>query len=272
MEINVNQCLRALEDGTLTTEMLEKLKEVFGCTIFEDEARESAKSYASTAEVSSTEDDNPWDPAPEDDGIVMFTEFPSEAKPQYPYNYVTTTPAGHQTEFDNTPSHERIRFRHAEGSYWEMMASGRETKKTNGIFQHFVGEDRELLTQGNSKEQVAGDRIRLISGSDTDTVAGNRTTKIDGSQSEIIGQHREVSILGNDTLTVDGDGTIIVKGNVKIIVQGDADLSVEGNCKAAVAGNMEQTVGGNYDMSATGNVTMKAGGNFAIDGQRIDLG
>lgn len=267
----IDELLKHLETNELTSEMLENLKKMFGSTIFEDGPRnqpiKTIKALASEEPV-----DNPWDPAPKDDGIVMFTEFPSEAKPEYPYNYVTTTPAGHQTEFDNTPSHERIRFRHAEGSYWEMMADGRETKKTNGIFQHFVGEDRELLTQGDSKEQVSGERIRLISGSDTDTVAGNRTTKIDGSQSEIIGQHREVSILGNDTLTVDGDGTIIVKGNVKIIVQGDADLSVEGNCKASVAGNMEQTVGGNYDMTATGNVTMKAGGNFAIDGQRIDLG
>lgn len=264
----IEDALNALSRGKpLTPIMIDELKKMFGDTVFNDVGKPSIEPTTLTTE----EENNPWDPAPKDDSIVMFTEFPSEAKPEYPWNYVTVTPAGHQIELDNTPSHERIRIQHAEGSYFEMMPSGRETKKTSGLYQQFVGEDKELLVQANEKTQIGGNRTRLISGNDSDTIAGDRSTKIDGSQSEIIGMHREVSILGNDTLTVDGDGTIIVKGNVKIIVQGDADLTVEGNVDAKVNGNMSQAVQGNLDIKAQ-NISMVANDKVFVDGSRIDLG
>lgn len=75
------------------------------------------------------------------------------AAPEYPFNKITETPAGHIVEMDDTPSNERIRVIHKSGSYVEM--------KTNGDVVIKSISDNYIVSGGNVKISSA-DTVELL--------------------------------------------------------------------------------------------------------------
>jgi hypothetical protein len=57
-------------------------------------------------------------------GSSSWSEPPSAAKPQFPYNKVTATESGHVIEIDDTPGAERIHVFHRSGSFIEFFPNG----------------------------------------------------------------------------------------------------------------------------------------------------
>lgn len=57
-------------------------------------------------------------------GSSSWSEPPSAAKPQFPYNKVTATESGHVVEIDDTPGAERLHVFHRSGSFVEFYPNG----------------------------------------------------------------------------------------------------------------------------------------------------
>lgn len=105
-----------------------------------------------TGEKQATKGDGPSEPA-------------DTAKPQYPYNKVTTTESGHLIEVDDTPGATRIHFHHNSGSYLEMTHEG------DGIWK--VKKDSYEIVMGNKTMHVGGNVTINVDGNLTATVKGN---------------------------------------------------------------------------------------------------
>jgi hypothetical protein len=82
---------------------------------------------------------------------------PSSAyQAKYPYNKVQTTQSGHVIEIDDTPSHERIRIYHKEGTYTEINQDGRKVDKCVDQSFEIVVKDKTVYVKGNLNVTVIG--------------------------------------------------------------------------------------------------------------------
>lgn len=121
---------------------------------------ESDVSKFATGDKQATKGDGPSEPA-------------DTAKPQYPYNKVTTTESGHLIEVDDTPGATRIHIHHNSGTYLEMTHQG------DGIWK--VKKDQYEIVVGNKTMHVGGNVTINVDGNCVTNVKGNMTTKVDGN-------------------------------------------------------------------------------------------
>lgn len=100
------------------------------------------------------------------------------AAPEYPYNQVTETRAGHIVEKDDTPNNERIRVIHKSGSYVEMKADGSMVLKSVT--------DNYLISGGNVNI-TAADTVNLLGQNLTQIEANLVKLGIDASEPAALG-------------------------------------------------------------------------------------
>ena len=108
------------------------------------------------------------------DGVdtnMAFSEPASPAAPQYPYNQVMSTIAGHHQEFDSTPGAERIHTYHTAGSFEEYHPNGDVVRKCVGDSYEVVLGDKFVSVSGNCTVVVAGD-VTVKAGGNVDINAG----------------------------------------------------------------------------------------------------
>lgn len=110
----------------------------------------------------------------------------SGAAPQYPFNKVITTRAGHVIEVDDTDGAERILISHASGTSMEINSDGRKVTRV-------VDEDYEL---------IAKDKIVYVAGDVTIAAVGN--VKIH-SNGEVTVEAVESINLSAPTITINDD-------------------------------------------------------------------
>lgn len=128
-----------------------------------------------------------------------FSEPVPKQTSQYPYNKVTEYESGHITEFDNTPSNERINFTHRVGTYLEFLSNGDYVSKSMNSKYSFSHNNSYEYTK-NTKSVTVGNGYNLL-------VNGNILIEVGGS--------------GNMTIKTNGDASIDVGGNFDINVDGD---------------------------------------------------
>ena len=87
---------------------------------------------------------------------IFGNEPPSAYKAEYPFNNVVQTQSGHVVEFDDTPTHERIRVRHKSGTYFEINEKGRQVSKIVGEGFEIVVEDKNVTVGGQCNITVLG--------------------------------------------------------------------------------------------------------------------
>jgi hypothetical protein len=109
------------------------------------------------------------------DSIIGEPNDPYAA--EYPHNHVMETRSGHVKEFDDTPSHERIREYHKSGTFYEVHPDG-------SIVTH-----------------VVKDGYRVVAGNDSIHVKGNVKLVIDGNLDIDIGGTCDITSGGNMSFT-----------------------------------------------------------------------
>lgn len=178
---------------------------------------------------------NPWDEYKPVDSAIMWEEKDYNGQPEYEYNKVYTSEAGHQTIIDDTPGNERLQWTHGQtGTYEEWNASG----------------DRNCKITGTSRDTVEGHRL-------IKTAADFKSSTMGNEQSYVLG-NRVVAVDGNDSLTVTGNGTVYVNGNVNVIIIGDASVHVHGETLAILEKDATIMCNDNADISVAHKATVNA--------------
>lgn len=234
-------------------------------------------------------DGEPWDEYKPLDSAVMWEEKEYNGQPEYEYNKVYTTEAGHQTIMDDTPGHERIQWTHGQtGTYEEWNSSGDRNCKITGTSRDTVdghrliktAADYKSSTMGDEQSYVLGNKVCAVEGSEKYDLTGDRVVYIAGGdtitivkdQSEEIQGNRKLLIKGNWDIEVQGNVNLTVNGNVTSTIKGTSHSTVEGDATLIANSNLVQKVAGDWDVTVGGNINHLAGGNIRLDAVRIDLG
>jgi hypothetical protein len=122
---------------------------------------------------------------------IFGNEPPSAYKADYPYNNVVQTQSGHVVEFDDTPTHERIRVRHKSGTYFEINEKGRQVSKIVGEGFEIVVEDKNVTVGGQCNITVVGDC----------NITAEKTLRLTSNNSIVLKAPGGVQILGGGLFT-----------------------------------------------------------------------
>jgi hypothetical protein len=122
---------------------------------------------------------------------IFRNEPPSAYKAEYPYNNVVQTQSGHVIEFDDTPTHERIRVRHKSGTYFEINEKGRQVSKIVGEGFEIVVEDKNVTVGGQCNITVVGDC----------NITAEKTLRLTSNNSIVLKAPGGVQILGGGLFT-----------------------------------------------------------------------
>ena len=176
---------------------------------------------------------------------LSWTEPESAAntnyQPVYPYNNITQTEAGHSFEMDDTPTRERIRLQHREGSFIELHPNGDEVHKIYGDGYEIILKNKNVLIKGVCNITIQGDSVL--------SVEGDAYTNVNGTAYQ--------TVKGNVKQFVEGDCVQSVQGDFDIYCEKDLTISaskVRINSDLDVRGD----IGTNQSVSAAGNVTAGA--------------
>lgn len=193
--------------------------------------------------------------------IGTFGEPELRAGPQYPYNNVKSSRAGHMLEMDDTPDMERVYLAHKSGSGVEMFADG-------DISQRSVA-DMHTTVGGNSYTGVIG-KYMLTSQNDMHIRStGDLTQQADGSMNILMGNDGSLIISGDFTLSVGED--IRFKA-AKIVFEGDTiDILSNGNMNLQAKGEMNVR-GATVAIHSEGEMGLKATTVNADDIVRVGEG
>ena len=130
----------------------------------------------------------------------------------YPNASVIETPSGHTIEIDDTPSNERIRLRHASGSYMEMRPDGSIVQKSvgNTTANHYIhmSDVEEHVAKGvkkyieNNLEEIINQSVkRNIKANLSEHIGGNLTLNVDGNLNWNVGGTVTITSGGNYGVT-----------------------------------------------------------------------
>lgn len=164
--------------------------------------------------------------------------------PEYPYNQVFETEAGHVLEFDNTPGKERINLFHTNGTYMEIDVNGTMVRKV-------VGDNYEIIENNN----------RLY-------VRGAHNLTVEGKCRILVLNDCDVEVKNDMNVKVHGDYNLEVKGKYKMSAA-EINQTTSGEFKIK-AGKLSESVSA-MDVYSAGAISMQSGGRTSFQGSRIDL-
>jgi hypothetical protein len=123
---------------------------------------------------------------------AAWSETPSPANPQFPYNQVQQSSSGHVIEIDDTPSAERLHIFHRSGSFIEWHPDGTVVYKNM--------KDGYFITMNNQFIKVAG----------------NCHISVDGDASIYTKKDVKVEAEGDINLRTKKDFNVYADGNVNL--------------------------------------------------------
>jgi muramidase (phage lysozyme) len=175
---------------------------------------------------------------------------------QYPYNRVTETAGGHCIELDDTPSAERVRLGHSEGTFMEMHPDGTTVLHSEGDI--FLTSPRNIIIIAESRQiiKVKGDAIF--------SVDGNMVQEVNGDMQQIVRGNYELSVGGQ--LNLNGSEEIQARA-AKLRFE----ANVEGiNLKSGKSINIES--GQSINAKAGISIFQEAATTFNIKSDNVKIG
>jgi hypothetical protein len=169
--------------------------------------------------------------------VTAWTEPESAAntdyQPIYPYNNVTQTKGGHSFEMDDTPTRERVRIQHGQGTFMEMHPNGDEVHKIIGDGYEITLKDKNMLVKGKLNITVEGDAYLWVQ--------GNKVEQVDGSVEQYI----------------KGDFTQTVEGRINMTSMGDFEINAGATALGKLILNIPNRLSIGGDLSVSGTITGK---------------
>ena len=169
--------------------------------------------------------------------------------PEYPYNKVLQSEAGHVLEVDDTPNSIRIAQFHASGTNYEMLANGDLATTIVGDNYTVTLKNDHMYIKGNLNVTVEGDMKTLVKGNYHLEVEGDKTEKINrGSRFNKV-RNSDFTEIGKDFGSnvkldyfqrVGGIETRVVDSDRKTTIGGNEDLTVTRDMACFVMGNYDE--------------------------------
>jgi hypothetical protein len=183
--------------------------------------------------------------------------------PEYPYNHIKETEAGHIKEYDDTPGAERIMEYHKAGTFYEVDSDG--TKVTR-----VVGNNYEIIA-GTEFVNIKGTCNLTIDQNCNTYIKGNWNIQVDGNKTEVIKGSRNTMIYSTDSLNIAAARSKIV-GAAETNTIGGAQMNTVGGAILHTAGGfISEKAGAAITNKAGAKITHTAGGNYKVTAPRIDL-
>lgn len=210
------------------------------------------------------------------DFVEAWTEPESAAntdyQPVYPYNNVTQTPGGHSFELDDTPTRERIRLQHGQGTFFEMHPNGDQVTKIIGDGYTIILGDHNIaigIDDGNNAKKlnltVYGDVNMHVTGDKIEQIDGNYELYVKGNYIETVEGIKSMSSFGNMDITagaaLSGKLTITVPDYVRV----NGDITATGEMTAnKIASKTRVDAGTGMSAGPLGFVTLTGGVSVGI--------
>lgn len=165
----------------------------------------------------------------------------------YPYNRVTVTESGHELHWDDTKGHERIRFAHRTGTYFEMSDDGRRVDLT-------VAHEAKYVKGGITTTSDRNVDLK-VHGSDRESIGGHKHQEVKGTYGSAVGQDRKQTT-GMDWVT---------------LTAGDQVHATVGNFLEHVGGHYQQKIDNSAEIKVTGNASDETSETKLIAAETIIL-
>ena len=194
----------------------------------------------------------------------------NEHKPDYPYNKVNETEAGHIFEVDDTPGNLRLNKQHASGSYEEIYNDGTRQVKIVGEDYEIIVSNKNVHIKGNMNMTVDGDLRQLVYGNYhlevekdfTMNIKGSLQQGIQGNHEAEIARNRSINIGSNDNLLVNNDLIQNVVNDNLLTISNDYVINTAKNYANTAYENMTLFAGGKYSQSSVSDYAVASGGNM----------
>lgn len=181
-----------------------------------------------------------------------WTEPESDFAPQYPYNNVFQTEAGHFQEFDDTPGSERIRTQHRTGTFTEIQADGSQVNTIVGDNYTIVQKNDNVLIKGTCNLTIEGDCIVNIIGDKIERITGNYYQQISGNFEQMV--EKKIKQTSGDDVAINVGGTL---GTYTIRAGSHVDIHADLDVDGGISGS---------SVNSTGSVTADKGMYAGISG------
>ena len=193
----------------------------------------------------------------------LYRQTKLRVDPEYPYNHIKETEAGHIKEYDDTPGAERIMEYHRAGTFYEVDADG--TKVTR-----VVGNNYEIIA-GTEFVNIKGTCNLTIDQNCNTYIKGNWNIQVDGDKTEVIKGSRMTMVYTTDTLNV-GAARNKTVGAAESNTIGGTQMNTVGGAIIHSAGLfISEKAGAEISNKAGARITHTAGGNYKVTAPRIDL-
>jgi len=198
--------------------------------------------------------ETPWKELPPMNGHI----------PDYPYNKVNQSEAGHITEIDDTPGNERTHRMHTSGSYEEIYTDGTRQVKIVGDDYEVVFDNKNIHIKGNCSMTVDGDLRQMVYGNYHLQVEKDMTMNIKGSLQQKIGGNHEAEIVRSRSTNIGVDDNLSVMNNSTTNIINDKLLTVGNDFTSAITNNMGTTVLNNMNVMNAGTFSHTSLGDYTL--------
>jgi hypothetical protein len=159
--------------------------------------------------------------------------------PQYPYDKIWQSESGHSIELDDTPTRERLRLQHRDGSFQEFQPKGDVVTK--------VLRDNYQIVAGNNNVLIEGQCNITVNGACVIHVLGDGLIQIDGNLQQIVNGDLIQTVSGATNISTNGDIDIASKGDIGF----NADnINVNGNLNVTGGITSAQSISATKNISA----------------------
>lgn len=192
--------------------------------------------------------------------------------PEYPYNKVYESEAGHINEIDDTPGSLRTNRQHASGTFEEIYNDGTRNVKIIGDDYEVILQNKNIHIKGNMNMTIDGDLRQLVYGNYHLEVQKDMTLNIHGSLQRKIGGNLETEIVRsrstniglNDNLTVINDLTESILNDKLSTIGNDSAYQITNDLGITAFNDMSLFNGGKYSQSSTGDYAVASAGNMTF--------
>ena len=190
------------------------------------------------------------------------------------------TPSGHYVGHDNTPGKERMWYKHASGTGFEMLMDGSMHHQTIGNQYQYNKGGVFHTVEGNMDMKVGGHQRHSVTGGSHEEVRGNKSSFVAGGMAVMTGgmyNHQSVGGMsftsektltlggagkGNDApatrITLGADGTVYITAaqHLAISAGGDIGINAGGKISFGSGDSLSATVGSNFQVSVSGKTNI----------------
>jgi hypothetical protein len=175
--------------------------------------------------------------------ISMWTEpaiVDVNDPPKYPYGKMWVSESQHSIQLDDTPTKERVRVQHRDGSFQEFQPKGDVVTKVLGNNYQITAGDNNVLIEGQCNITVNGACVIHIMNDGLIQVDGNLQQVVNGDLDQVVNGKTSINGVGDIDIASQGDIGLYASS---INIDGDLNVSGSVTAEQSISALMNITAG-----------------------------